>query len=155
MRMVRRATPDDLDDVARLMAAFRDWFGKDEPDDRAMHSIAERLLQDDDTEYLLAFDDDDHGSAIGICQLRYRLSIWTGVDDCWLEDLFVSDAARGGGHGRALVAAALDAARARGCKRVELDVNVENERALRLYTGMGFTTEPKPPGQTLYIACRL
>jgi ribosomal protein S18 acetylase RimI-like enzyme len=151
--MVTRANPDDLDDVARLMAAFRTWFGKSEPADDRMRATAARLLEDPDTEYLLALD--EAGRAVGVCQLRYRLSIWTGADDCWLEDLFVSDEARGGGHGRGLVAAALERARARGCKRVELDVNVENEAALALYTSMGFTTEPKPPGQTLYIACRL
>ena len=135
------------------MADFRTWFGKTEPSDEQMRATAKRLLADPDTEYLLALDDD--GRSVGVCQLRYRLSVWTGVDDCWLEDLFVSDDARGGGHGRALVSAALDCARRRGCKRVELDVNVENEKALALYTRMGFTTEPKPPGKTLYIACKL
>lgn len=151
--MVRTATPEDLDDVARLITQFRDWFGKDEPSDESIRSTAARLLEDPATEYLLAVDAD--AAAVGVCQLRFRLSVWTGADDCWLEDLFVTENARSDGHGRALVEAAFDAARARGCKRIELDVNVENEAALRLYTGLGFTTEPKPPGRTLFISRRL
>jgi ribosomal protein S18 acetylase RimI-like enzyme len=152
--MIRTAAASDLDDVARLLAEFRDWFGNDQPGDESIRSTAARLLEDPATTYLLAVDDDG-GGAVGVCQLRFRLSIWTGADDCWLEDLFVTADARSDGHGRALVEAAFDAARARGCKRIELDVNVENQAALRLYTGLGFTTEPKPPGKTLYIARRL
>jgi ribosomal protein S18 acetylase RimI-like enzyme len=151
--LVTQATNEDTDDVVRLIAEFRDWFGKDEPAEDVIRSTAERLLQDPSTLYLLAVD--DAGRRVGVCQLRFRLSIWTGAADCWLEDLYVTDEARGGGHGTALVEASFEAARARGCKRIELDVNVENESALRLYTGLGFTTEPKPPGRTLYIARRL
>jgi ribosomal protein S18 acetylase RimI-like enzyme len=150
---VGRATSEDIDDLTRLIADFRDWFGKDEPSAEVIRSTAARLLEDPATEYLLAVGDD--GVAAGFCQLRFRLSVWTGVDDCWLEDLFVSEAARGVGHGHALVEAAFDTARARGCKRIELDVNVQNEAALEFYVRHGFSTEPKPPGRTLYISRRL
>jgi GNAT superfamily N-acetyltransferase len=61
-------------------------------------------------------------------------------------------AARRAGLGRALVRAALERAEARGCRRVELDVNEDNTDAIAFYRGLGFTTEPKPPGRTLFIA---
>jgi len=89
---------------------------------------------------------------VGFAQARYRLSVWTGADDCWLEDLFVSEAARGGGHGRALVEAVVKSARERGCRRVELDVNEQNTGAIRFYESLGFSTEPKPPGRTLFVS---
>jgi ribosomal protein S18 acetylase RimI-like enzyme len=73
------------------------------------------------------------------------------VEDCWLEDLFVSADARGRGVGRALVDAAVERARARGCRRIQLDVNEQNGEALALYRSTGFTTEPKPPGRTLFV----
>ena len=151
--MVRRATSSDLDSVTRLIAEFRDWWGKAEPPTDAIRDVVRRLLADDRTEHLLAFD--EAGVPVGVCQLRYRLSVWTGSDDCWLEDLFVTEAARGGGHGRELVEAAFVSARARGCKRIELDVNEQNESALRFYESLGFTTEPKPPGRTLFVGRRL
>jgi ribosomal protein S18 acetylase RimI-like enzyme len=148
--MVRAASPSDLDAVTRLIAEFRDWWGKREPSEATIRRVAARLLEDDRTEFLLARD--DGGAAVGICQLRYRPSVWTGADDCWLEDLFVSEPARAGGHGRALVEAAFESARARGCRRIELDVNEQNEAALRFYESLGFTTEPKPPGRTLFVS---
>jgi ribosomal protein S18 acetylase RimI-like enzyme len=151
--MVRAAAPADLDSVTRLIAEFRDWWGKDDPPAEVIREIAAQLLDDDRTEFLLAFD--GAGEAVGVCQLRYRLSVWTGSEDCWLEDLYVAESARGGGHGRALVEAAFEFARGRGCRRIELDVNEQNETALEFYESLGFTTEPKPPGRTLFISRRL
>jgi ribosomal protein S18 acetylase RimI-like enzyme len=151
--MIRRADPDDIADLTRLFVDFRDWFGNPEPDAATIRATLDRLIDDPATEYLLAVD--DGGATVGFCQLRYRLSVWTGVDDCWLEDLFVSKAARGGGHGRALVEAAFESAGARGCKRIQLDVHVENVDARRLYERLGFDGDPKPTGQTLVIGRRL
>jgi len=147
--VVRRAGPNDLDAVAALMAGFRDWMGRAGPSGESIRATVSVLLEDPEAEYLLAYDDD--GLAVGVCQLRYRLSVWTGVDDCWLEDLYVADGAQRGGHGRALVEAALESARSRSCKRIELDVNEHNGAALALYQALGFSLEPKPPGRELFI----
>jgi ribosomal protein S18 acetylase RimI-like enzyme len=151
--MIRRANPDDIGDLTRLIAEFRDWWGKTDPPGAQIRATLEALIADPSTEYLLAFD--GGGAAVGVCQLRYRLSVWTGVEDCWLEDLFVSEGARGGGHGQELVERACESARTRGCKRIELDVNEQNEVALGFYGSLGFTTEPKPPGRTLFVSRRL
>ena len=53
------------------------------------------------------------------------------------------------------VPALLDRARERGCKRIELDVNEQNTKALGLYTSLGFKAEPKPPGRTLFLGAKL
>jgi ribosomal protein S18 acetylase RimI-like enzyme len=140
--------------VSSLIAAFRSWWGKDEPTLDQIRETVGELLSDPNTEFLLAAPDGE-GPAAGICQLRYRLSVWTGADDCWLEDLYVQDGARGTGLGRALVTAAAERAAARGCRRIELDVNEQNTAALALYEQLGFMTEPKPPGRTLFIARKL
>jgi len=149
--MVRVATPDDAADVARLMIGFRDWQGRSEPDDAAMEATARRLLADPNAEFLLA------GSpSAGVCQLRYRLSIWTSVDDCCLEDLFVEDAARGSGLGRELVEAAVDRARRRGCARMELDADEANAPAVALYRSFGFDSRSKAAdGHDLFMRLRL
>ena len=151
--MIRRANPDDIADLTRLIGEFRDWWGKTDPPGAQIRVTLEALIADPSTEYLLAFDSD--GNAVGVCQLRYRLSVWTGAEDCWLEDVFVSEGARGGGHGRELVERAFESARSRSCKRIELDVNEQNAGALRFYESLGFTTEPKPPGRTLFVSRRL
>lgn len=148
------ATDGDAEEVTALLGGFRDWWGFDSPDDDGMRHTVAVLLGDPSTDYLLAATEEASDPA-GVCQLRYRLSIWTGVDDCWLEDLFVRPAAQRGGMGHALVEAAIDRARARGCRRMELDVNERNAGAIDFYRSLDFTTEPKPPGRTLFMARRL
>jgi ribosomal protein S18 acetylase RimI-like enzyme len=148
------AKPEDIESVSALIAAFRSWWGKDEPTLEQIRATTALLIDDPNTEFLLAAPGDGAAPA-GVCQLRYRLSVWTGSDDCWLEDLYVDDSARGTGLGRALVNAALERARARGCRRMELDVNESNTDAIAFYERLGFTTEPKPPGRTLFVARKL
>lgn len=77
--------------------------------------------------------------------------MWTSAPDCWFEDLWVRESARRAGFGKRLVEAVIERGRDRGCRRVELDVNADNEAGLALYVSCGFTTEPKPPGRTLLI----
>ena len=140
MTVVRLATSEDAADVARLIAAFRDWQGRQEPSDASIEASVRRLLADPDTEYLLAGD-----PPAGVLQLRFRHSVWTGTDDAHLEDLFVEESARGSGLGRALVDAALARARERGCARIELDANETNEPAVALYESVGFSSWSDPP----------
>jgi GNAT superfamily N-acetyltransferase len=84
------------------MIGFRNWWQRDEPNDAAFEAGVRRLLDDPNTEFLLGGD-----PAAGVCQLRYRFAVWTGSEDCCLEDLFVEEQARGSGLGRALAEAAL------------------------------------------------
>jgi ribosomal protein S18 acetylase RimI-like enzyme len=148
------AGPDEVERVSGLMAAFRDHIERDAPTDAEIRSTAERLLKEPDTEFLLAAAD-GRSEPAGICQLRFRLSVWTATDDCWLEDLFVNDETRGTGLGRALIDAAFERARARGCARVQLDVAEDNARAIEVYRAAGFGTEPGAPGRTMLITRRL
>jgi len=149
--LVRLATADDAADVARLMTGFRDWQGRSEPDDATIAATVGRLLADPNTDFLLAGE-----PAAGVCQLRYRLSVWTGTEDCCLEDLFVDASARGSGSGRALVDAALGRARERGCTRMDLDANEANAPALALYRSVGFDSWSKAAGgNDLFMRLRL
>ena len=55
-----------------------------------------------------------------------------------IEDVVVSEAARGQGIGRALALAAVDVARAAGAKHVELTSRPSREAANSLYQSLGF-----------------
>ena len=145
---VWRAEAAEAADVARLIAEFGAWWGKNVVPEDEVRASVDRIMSGDDGEFLLGALD---GEPVGVCQLRFRWSVWKSAEDCWLEDLFVREEARRSGLGRALVEAALKRARKRGCKRIELDVNEDNDAARALYEACGFLTEPKPPGQTLFI----
>jgi ribosomal protein S18 acetylase RimI-like enzyme len=148
------ADEEDADSVTALMAGFRDHMGRASPTDDEIAATVAVLLQDSSTEFLLAAPDGD-AAAAGVCQLRYRLTVWTGADDCWLEDLFVESEARRSGLGRALVTAAFERAKQRGCRRMELDVDESNTGAIAFYSTLGLSTESKPPGRNLLVGCRL
>jgi ribosomal protein S18 acetylase RimI-like enzyme len=130
---VRLAGPDDIDVVARLLTEFREHEGRDWPPEESIRAGVERLMPRDDTEYLLGGD-----PPAGIVQLRYRWGVWWDAEDCNVEDVFVSAGARGSGLGRELVSAAIDRARERGCRRMELDTGADNAPAQGLYRSLGF-----------------
>lgn len=148
---VWRAGAADAATVARLMAEFRDHLWKSEPAEAEIRASVERILTDPQSEFLIASDDE---RPAGVCQLRYRWSVWTSSEDCWLEDLFVVPDARRAGLGRALVDAALSSARARGCVRIELDVDQDNKPAMGLYQRCGFSLESKGSGSLTLVAGR-
>jgi ribosomal protein S18 acetylase RimI-like enzyme len=133
-----RAGPDEAETVARLMIGFRDHLGYDWPSDNAFLAGVERLLEDRDTEFLLASAGDDEPPT-GVAQLRFRWGIWRAGGDCLVEDVFVEEHARGRGVARALLEHATERARERGCRRMELDTNESNKAALALYHAFGFT----------------
>lgn len=130
---VRVAAAGEQDAVVALIAGFRDFYGETDPTDDVIAAAVGKLIGDERTDFLLIGD-----PAIGVAQLRFRPSIWTGTDDAWLEDLFVVESARGRGAGRALVQGCIDRAAERGCKRLQLDANERNEGAIALYGSLGF-----------------
>jgi ribosomal protein S18 acetylase RimI-like enzyme len=138
MAVAWKAGPREAATVARLLVAFRDHLGYQWPSDNAFLAGVERLIEERDTEYLLAAADEDSPPG-GVVQLRFRWGIWRAGGDCLVEDVFVSEEARGQGLARALLELATERALERGCRRMELDVNEANEAGLALYRSFGFT----------------
>ena len=145
------ASEDDADAVIDLLVAFRDWWERDHPSVESVERSVARLLPDPNTDFLLAAPSQD-SRASGLCQLRYRHSVWTGTPDCTLEDLFVREEFQGQGLGRLLVEAAFERARERGCGRMELDTNEANPPALALYEALGFSAwDDRSGGRRLWM----
>jgi GNAT superfamily N-acetyltransferase len=70
---------------------------------------------------------------LGIVHYIYHRSCWTVGDYCYLQDLFVAEAARGHGLGRALIEAVYDEARSAGASRVHWLTMEDNATARALY----------------------
>jgi GNAT superfamily N-acetyltransferase len=151
---VWRAGMSEADTVAGLLVEFRDHMQHDSPPQESFVASVERLIERDDTEFWLA-SGDEQAPAGAVCQLRFRHSVWTGSDDCWLEDLFARESERGHGLGRALVRAAMDRARERGCARIELDTEEANRPAVALYESLGFSNGSKGDSRGLFFGARL
>jgi len=76
---------------------------------------------------------DDSRRAVGFVHWLFHPSTWSMSGYCYLEDLFVAPAVRGGGVGAALIAHVADAARDAGAEKVYWLTEESNETARRLY----------------------
>ena len=73
------------------------------------------------------------GTVMGFAIHLHHPSTWVATEDCYLEDLFVTDASRGQGLGRALIDDLIAIARAKGWSRLYWHTDETNTRARALY----------------------
>jgi ribosomal protein S18 acetylase RimI-like enzyme len=152
---VWQAGPHEAEVVGQLLIDFRNHLGVEWPSENAFLAGVDRLIEDPSTAYLLGAPDADSPPA-GVAQVRFRYGIWWAAQDCLLEDLFVREQARGSGLGRALVEAVVELARERGCRRIELDANDENDAAQALYRSFGFDAQDdRYGGRNLFMRLHL
>nr|WP_315384609.1 GNAT family N-acetyltransferase [uncultured Sphingomonas sp.] len=77
------------------------------------------------------------GTPLGFALFFQNFSTWTGLPGLYLEDLYVTPAARGAGVGKALLRHLADIAVTRGCARFEWSVLDWNQPAIDFYRAMG------------------
>lgn len=131
--MVRVEEPTQVDD--ELVAAFESLIPQLSSSSRPpTRAELEEIVRSDATHLLVARD--EQGSILGSMTLVV-FRIPTGVR-AWIEDVVVDSAARGRGVGEALNRAALDLARERGARTVDLTSRPSREAANRLYRRIGF-----------------
>ena len=128
--MIRNATPTDEPAWRSLWAQYLAFYAVTLPPQvtdrtwtRAMDPLSPLTAR-------LAVQD---GTVIGFALHHWHLSTWAEGADGYLEDLFVADAARGLGLGRALLDDLIAHARAQGWSRLYWHTNEANTRARALY----------------------
>ena len=84
-----------------------------------------------------AFIAEYEGQALGLCLFFYSFSSWRGELGVYVQDLFVSEAARGSGLGRRLIGETALLARQRGATYLRLSVEKENTAAQKFYRAIG------------------
>lgn len=133
---VRQAGPGDVDLVAPLFDAYRQFYQQPSDPALARAFLAERLARGESVVFLAERD----GRAVGFVQL-YPLFSSTAERPrrLWLlNDLFVAPEARGGGVGRALMDRARRLAEETGAVGLELATARTNTGAQRLYESLGY-----------------
>lgn len=93
-----------------------------------------RLLADGHHAGLVAELD---GKLVGFAHYLVHDSTWSITPTCYLEDLFVDGAIRGGGIGRRLIEGVYTAADNAGCGNVYWHTHDHNSRARKLYDRIG------------------
>ena len=105
--------------------------------DEIFKSDIENCLSDNP--YIEGYIIEDSGKIIGYAMIAKSFSTEFGKRCIWIEDLFLTDEARGCGIGKTFfdyITKKYDGAVFR------LEVEAENERAVKLYERCGFTTLP-------------
>jgi ribosomal protein S18 acetylase RimI-like enzyme len=142
---VRRAQVEDADAVAQLLYDFNTEYDEPTPEPP---ELARRLreLMGGDTIVLLAGDGPD-----GLAVLRFRLSIWSSGNECYVAELYVVPERRGNGLGRALMETAIEVARGEGADWMDLGTSEDDVAARALYESLGFINREGPDGPITYF----
>jgi ribosomal protein S18 acetylase RimI-like enzyme len=144
---VRRASVADAPEVARLLHDFNTEFSEPTPDAAVLAERVGTILARGEATILLAGSGPD-----GLAQVRFRSSIFSEGLDAYLEELYVAPAQRGHDLGRALLEAALEAARDEGATRMELGTSEDDTAARALYESLGFSNrEGNPDGPVMFF----
>lgn len=131
MGTIRGLQPDDWDDWRALWGGYLAFY-RAELADATTRSAFDRLCSGADGFFgLLALD--DAGGGIGLANCVVHATTWSRRPKCYLEDLFVSPAARGHDVGRTLLEAVKHAATERGAPVVYWHTQQYNGRARSLY----------------------
>lgn len=127
--LIRLATPADAAAVARLNADFNDV-----QTDAA--EMAARIARCTATERIFLAEID--GLAVGFLALWLFPIICAPDPYAEVVELFVEEAYRRRGIGRALLEAAIEVARLEGASALKLNTGFRNNAAQRLYFALGF-----------------
>jgi len=137
---VRRATVDDVELVAPLFDAYRQFYRTPSDLNLARTFIRARLEKGESVIFIAVLA---NGTATGFTQLYPTFSSVSAAPILTLNDLFVGESARRLGVGKALLRAAAEYGRANGAVRLSLRTEVNNTTAQRLYETEGWKLETK------------
>jgi ribosomal protein S18 acetylase RimI-like enzyme len=141
-RRVHVADPDEAPVIGRRLDAFTREFEDPTPGPEVLGSRLVELIQGGETVVLLAGSGPD-----GVAVLRFRPSIWTAGQECYLAELYVVPSQRRRGLGRELMETAFVVARGRGAEYMDLNTSESDLAAIALYERLGFSSrEGRPEG---------
>jgi GNAT superfamily N-acetyltransferase len=124
-------TAADFQDWNPLWQAYLVFYESSLPDHVTANAFARMVDPAAPTGGFLARD--ASVQAVGMVNWIDHPTNWALGNSCYLQDLYVNEAGRGLGTGRALIEAVADAARTRGCARVYWQTHESNETAMLLY----------------------
>lgn len=138
MITTRAATLDDLDVIAPLFDAYRQFY-EQAPDLALARRFIHARLRNGESVILLACH--GAGQVVGFCQLYPTFCSVEAEPIYSLYDLFVAPAARRSGAGRALLQAAERQAARDGKARMDLTTARTNKTAQAAYEALGWVRD--------------
>lgn len=128
-------TADEFEELLPLIAAYQRFYETEEIDETRNRAFFRRFLAPSEDGLLLGARRD--GRLLGYACLYWHFSSLEAVENVLMNDLYVSEEARGEGVGRALIEATAEVARERGVPFIEWSTAPDNLTAQRLYDATG------------------
>ena len=135
--VISRAGPADLDALALLFDAYRQFYGQASDVPRARDWLRSRLRVGESVALLAKRD----RAIIGFVQLYPMFSSVRTARTWVLNDLYVDAGARRGGVARSLLEAAAKFARDDGAAGISLETTQDNAAARALYRAAGWNED--------------
>lgn len=137
---ITRVEAGDLADVLALMRAYCDFYEVSPPDEDLL-AVVGALIADPEREGLQLIARDDRGLASGFATLYWSWSTTSACRIGVMNDLFVTEAARGQGLADRLIDACRTECSARGARQLTWQTAPDNLRAQAVYDRVGGTRE--------------
>lgn len=131
MPTVRALQQEDFEAWLPLWAGYLEFYETELEPEITRHTF-ERLI-DESTSMFGALAINEAGEAVGMVNWLTHAGTWSRGDYVYLEDLFVSSSARGGGAGRALIEHVRRWAEVAGADKVYWLTADSNKTAQQLY----------------------
>jgi GNAT superfamily N-acetyltransferase len=125
---IRPLRPEDRAAWEVLARGYKTFYETEVPDEGYEETWL-RLLRGEDVHGIGAWLD---GRLVGIAHYLFHAAFWS-ADCCYLQDLFVDEAARGQGAARALIERVAEESRDRGATRLYWTTKHDNATARALY----------------------
>jgi len=132
---IREARPGDEDSILSLIRDLALYEKAPEQVVAQRSDLTEALFGDEAVAQCVLAE--KSGEALGFALFFINFSTWTGRPGLYLEDLFVREAARGQGIGKALLLHLATIARRRDYGRMEWSVLDWNRPAIEFYESLG------------------
>lgn len=140
-------TAEELEALLPAIAAYQRFYEVEAIDDERNRAFFARFLSPSEDGMILAARGAgdgglaEAGEPLGYACLYWHLSSLAAAETVLMNDLFVLEATRGQGVGRALLEASAAVARERGAHSLEWATAPDNIRAQALYDSTGATRE--------------
>jgi GNAT superfamily N-acetyltransferase len=134
---IQPVTEPQLEQLLPLIAAYQRFYEVEEIDDERNRAFFARFIAPSNDGLLLGAWRNDE--ILGYACLYWHFTSLVPAETVLMNDLFVTETARGQGVGRALIEASADIARNRGAHHLEWATAPNNKTAQRLYDATGAT----------------
>ena len=134
MKNIRKATIEDLNQLAELFDQYRIFYYKDSDIPAAEKFLKERLTNKDSEIFVAEYE----GKLVGFVQL-YPLFSSTRMKRYWLlNDLYVNENYRGKGFSKELIEESKNLAKSTSAAGILLETGKSNDIGNKLYPSCGF-----------------